>query len=210
VRPTSHPDSGDTSPKKENPMNTSTRMLALAVGAALACGPAMAAPQTMQQAPPPPTTAPPPPPAPVPAPSTAPPVNGQVAPPPADTPPPSGQVPATPPPAATPAVPPATAPAMQDSGAMTPADQAMGPPNTRSATITRADGTTVVVNSGPQPVPPAGPAPDFAQLDSNGNGSIDATEAKAYPLLANDFEYADGSGDNAVSKSEYTRWTDSK
>lgn len=93
---------------------------------------------------------------------------------------------------------------------MTAADQTMGPPNTRRATITQADGTTVVVNSGPQPVPPAGPAPDFAQLDSNGNGSIDATEAKAYPLLANDFEYADGSGDNAVSKSEYARWTDSK
>jgi hypothetical protein len=72
---------------------------------------------------------------------------------------------------------------------------------------TRSDGTTVVVNSAPGQVPPAGPAPPFAQLDSNGNGSVDTTEAAAYPLLANDFKFADGNDNGSVSSSEYTRWS---
>lgn len=53
---------------------------------------------------------------------------------------------------------------------------------------------------------PSGPAPDFAQLDTNGNGSIDSAEASGYKLLANDFLMADSNHDGKVSKREYERW----
>jgi hypothetical protein len=72
---------------------------------------------------------------------------------------------------------------------------------------TRTDGTTVIVHSAPGQVAPAGPPPPFAQLDSNGNGSIDTTEAAAYTLLANDFKFADHTNNGSVSKSEYARWS---
>lgn len=55
----------------------------------------------------------------------------------------------------------------------------------------------------------SGPAPEFAQLDSNGNGSINADEATGYKLLANDFLMADSNHDGRVSKREYERWASS-
>jgi hypothetical protein len=61
------------------------------------------------------------------------------------------------------------------------------------------------VNNAPAPAAPAGPAPDFAQLSQNGK-SITEAQASAYPLLANDFRYADANRDGRISKSEYTRW----
>jgi hypothetical protein len=63
----------------------------------------------------------------------------------------------------------------------------------------------VTVNSGPAPAKPSGPAPDFATL-SGGKGAITPTEASAYPLLANDFQYADSNRDGKISKAEYQRW----
>lgn len=63
----------------------------------------------------------------------------------------------------------------------------------------------VTVNSGPAAAKPSGPAPDFATL-SGGKGSISAEQASAYPLLANDFQYADSNRDGRVSKAEYQRW----
>jgi hypothetical protein len=63
----------------------------------------------------------------------------------------------------------------------------------------------VTVNSGPAPAKPSGPAPDFATL-SGGKGSITPTQASAFPLLANDFQYADSNRDGRISKAEYQRW----
>lgn len=63
----------------------------------------------------------------------------------------------------------------------------------------------VVVNSSPAPAKPSGPAPDFATL-SGGKGSISPTQASAFPLLANDFQYADANRDGRVSKAEYQKW----
>jgi hypothetical protein len=63
----------------------------------------------------------------------------------------------------------------------------------------------VSVNSGPAPAKPSGPAPDFATL-SGGKGFITATQASAFPLLANDFQYADANRDGKISKAEYQRW----
>ncbi len=65
---------------------------------------------------------------------------------------------------------------------------------------------TVTVRSAGTGYTPSGPAPDFSQLDSNGNGNIDATEAVGYKLLANDFRMADSNQDGRVSKREYARW----
>lgn len=65
---------------------------------------------------------------------------------------------------------------------------------------------TVTVRSAGTGYTPSGPAPDFAQIDSNGNGSIDATEAVGYKLLANDFRMADSNHDGRVSKREYEHW----
>jgi hypothetical protein len=63
----------------------------------------------------------------------------------------------------------------------------------------------VTVNSGPAPAKPSGPAPDFATL-SGGKASVTPDMASAYPLLANDFQYADSNRDGRISKSEYQRW----
>jgi len=64
----------------------------------------------------------------------------------------------------------------------------------------------VTVRSAGTGYTPSGPAPDFSQLDNDGNGSIDETEATGYKLLANDFRMADSNRDGRVSKREYERW----
>ena len=65
------------------------------------------------------------------------------------------------------------------------------------------------VHSSMPPPPPAGPAPAFEQL-SGGGKYITEDQASAYPLLANDFLYADHNRDGRISKSEYARWTAGK
>jgi hypothetical protein len=67
------------------------------------------------------------------------------------------------------------------------------------------DGLLIVRSAGTS-YTPSGPAPDFARLDTNGDGFIDGTEAKGYALLANDFRMADSNHDGKVSKHEYKRW----
>ena len=54
---------------------------------------------------------------------------------------------------------------------------------------------------------PSGPAPAFGTLDSNGDGSIDQSEAPGYKLLANDFIMADSNDDRVISQREYERWS---
>lgn len=71
-----------------------------------------------------------------------------------------------------------------------------------------SNGTThVTVRSAGTGYTPSGPAPEFNQLDTNGNGNIDNGEAGGYTLLANDFRMADSNRDGRVSKREYERWS---
>ena len=68
-----------------------------------------------------------------------------------------------------------------------------------------ADGLLTIRSAGTG-YTPSGPAPEFTQLDVNGDGFIDSTEADGYKLLANDFRMADSNHDGRVSKREYERW----
>ncbi|WP_244754380.1 hypothetical protein [Rhodanobacter sp. B2A1Ga4] len=77
-----------------------------------------------------------------------------------------------------------------------------------TATMNTPAGELVVHSSMPPP-PPAGPAPAFEQL-SGGGKYISEEQASAYPLLANDFLYADHNRDGHISKSEYERWVAGK
>jgi hypothetical protein len=67
----------------------------------------------------------------------------------------------------------------------------------------------VTAHSSMPPPPPAGPAPSFEQL-SGGSKSITEEQAAAYPLLANDFIYADHNRNGRISKSEYDHWVSQK
>lgn len=149
-----------------------------------------------------------------------PPSSQQVPPPPPGeaTPPPPGAMPPPaspadmPPPPPTHGVPPATTQA-PDPSMPPPASNAPPPPppagDVESGSASGAPMNTpqgqVTVNSGPAPAKPAGPAPDWATL-SGGKSSITAEQASAYPLLANDFQYADTNRDGKISKAEYTKW----
>jgi hypothetical protein len=119
-------------------------------------------------------------------------------PPPTDTMPQPPPVPPTPP---TPPTPPSPA---QSGMPETP------PPTgqTDTATMNTPAGEVTVHSSMPPP-PPAGPAPAFEQLSGSGK-YISEDQASAYPLLANDFIYADHNRDGRISKSEYARWTTGK
>ncbi len=77
-----------------------------------------------------------------------------------------------------------------------------GPQETRYA----REGGDLVVRSGEMAYRPSGPAPAFAQLDTDGNGAISPAEAVGYHLLANDFIKADANRDGRVSQREYERW----
>ena len=68
-----------------------------------------------------------------------------------------------------------------------------------------ADGLLTIRSAGTG-YTPSGPAPEFAQLDVNGDGFIDSTEAAGYKLLANDFRMADSNRDGRISKREYQHW----
>lgn len=67
----------------------------------------------------------------------------------------------------------------------------------------------LIIHSTMPPAPPAGPAPSFEQL-SGGSHSISEAQAAAYPLLANDFGYADKNHDNRISQREYKNWVGQK
>jgi len=166
------------------------KVSAIAMGASLLLAGAAFAqdvPASRQVPPPPPGEAtPPPPPGAVPPPP--PPPAGAMPPPAADAPPP-------PPPPGEPA-------------SMAPPPPPPPPPageaGSSGATMATPQGQ-VTVNSGPAPAKPAGPAPDFATLAGK-KSYITESEASAYPLLANDFQYADANRDGKISKSEYQRW----
>lgn len=112
--------------------------------------------------------------------------------------PPPTRVPPPPPGEATPPPPPS------DMALPPPAPSPGGQAMSGSATIPTPQGE-VTINSGPAPAKPPGPAPDFTTL-AGGKGSISPDQASAYPLLANDFQFADSNRDGRVSKAEYQRW----
>ncbi|UPG96799.1 hypothetical protein [Luteibacter aegosomatissinici] len=125
-------------------------------------------------------------------------------------PPPPGEATPPPPPAGNAGMPPPAA------GAPPPPPPPPAPPAPPAPGDTGAAGMTsgtsmatpqgqVQVNSGPAAPKPAGPPPDFKTL-SGGKGYITAEQASAYPLLANDFQYADSNRDGRISKAEYTKW----
>lgn len=78
---------------------------------------------------------------------------------------------------------------------------------TGNTTFNTRNGTIVTVRSHHPEAAASQPAPSFAELDTDGNGSIDTSEVNAYPPLANDFKYADSNHDSAISKAEYKHWT---
>jgi hypothetical protein len=167
---------------------------AIALGASLLLAGAAFAqdvPPATRVPPPPPGEATPPPP---------PPGQATPPPPPADMPPGSMPPSSLPPPTASdaPGMPP---PASDAPPPLPPADSQTGSPGT---TLPTAQGQ-VTVNSSPSAAKPSGPAPDFATL-SGGKGAITATQASAFPLLANDFQYADANRDGKISTAEYQRW----
>lgn len=82
------------------------------------------------------------------------------------------------------------------------------PADQTTATMNTPSGELTVHSSMPAP-PPAGPAPSFEQL-SGGTRYITEDQASAYPLLANDFIYADHNRNGRISKDEYQRWAAQK
>jgi len=110
-----------------------------------------------------------------------------------NTPPPAAAAPPPPPPpppgAAPPPPPPPPAPGMESGSA--------------GATMPTPQGQ-VNVNSGPAPVKSYGPPPSFQSL-AKGKTYITPEDASAYPLLANDWDYAAHQG-KRISKSQYDRW----
>jgi hypothetical protein len=89
-----------------------------------------------------------------------------------------------------------------------PQNTAPMPADQTTATMNTPSGELTVHSSMPTP-PPAGPAPSFEQL-SGGARYITEDQASAYPLLANDFIYADHNRNGRISKDEYQRWTAQK
>lgn len=72
-------------------------------------------------------------------------------------------------------------------------------------TTRTSESSTVTVRSG-QPAPVSyGPAPPFAQLDTNHDGRISRDEANAYIPLFNDFDYL-AHGANTISHKQFDNW----
>lgn len=181
-------------------MKKQVRAATLGVSLLLAGAAFAQVPPPPNQVPPPPpgeaTPPPPPPPGDVPPPPGQPGQAGNPIPPTTQAPdpnmpPPANQAPPPPPPGA--------------AGAPMPPPPPAGAEATSGGATMQTPQGQVTVNSGPAPAKPAGPAPDFATL-SGGKGSITPEQASAYPLLANDFQYADSNRDGRVSKSEYAKW----
>ncbi len=68
-----------------------------------------------------------------------------------------------------------------------------------------SDSNTVIVRSS-QPAPVNyGPAPPFAQLDTNHDGRISRDEAAAYIPLLNDFDFM-AHGASSISRRQFESW----
>jgi hypothetical protein len=93
------------------------------------------------------------------------------------------------------------------------AQQASEMPATASSTGNRAVFQTpqgeVTIRSTLPPATTAGSPPPFEQL-AGGGKAITPEQAAAYPLLANDFDYADSNRNGKISAAEYARWAKGK
>ena len=74
-----------------------------------------------------------------------------------------------------------------------------------SSVFQTPQGELTVRSTLPPAAAPMAPPP-FAQL-SGGGKWITPEQAAAYPLLANDFDYADSNRDHRISAREYARWS---
>lgn len=81
-----------------------------------------------------------------------------------------------------------------------------------SATATLAAGLFMALSATAQTAPSSAPGeaprglgklPDFAQLDSDGNGSISKREAQAHPRLKANFNEVDTDKDGSISRAEF-------
>jgi hypothetical protein len=84
-------------------------------------------------------------------------------------------------------------------------------PATESSVSFKAqNGTSVTINSGmPAHVKQYGPPPSFKSLDTNHNGRISQSEAKAYPPLDSGFLFVSG-GRKTISRAQYEKWAKSQ
>jgi hypothetical protein len=102
--------------------------------------------------------------------------------------------------------------ARQDAPPPTPSppaySQAATPPTApaQNQTVFQTPQGEVTLRSTLPPPPPTSAAPSFEQL-SGGSKFISVEQANAYPLLANDFDYADSNRDHRISAAEYARWS---
>jgi len=159
-------------------------LVLLTAGSMLAAGSLLAQDQTMPTAPPPPA-----------------PVQG--------IPPQQSMPPQPPQPMPTPPQPTAgdtatQAPPPPPTQTMPATQPTLPPPPGGTQAQTNTAGTQVTINSSVPPVN-AGPAPSFEQL-ANGKKYITESDASAYPLLANDWNYVDKGHAGRVTKAQYEAW----
>lgn len=179
--------------------------IALAMYGMASAATAQPAPQqSAQQVPPPPPPPPMPPPAATaptpPMPPSPPAMPAQPMPPPPAQPPAPPQE-TMPPPAPAQTMPPQDASGQADSGQVQ-----QGTQSSASYPLPDSNGGTLTVNSGmPANVQNYGPPPPFKSLDTNNDGRISETEARAYPPLDSDFLYASGQA-KTISRAQYTKW----
>lgn len=177
--------------------------IALAMYGVASVATAQPAPQqTAQQVPPPP---PPPMPPPPPATTAAPPPPAQPMPPPPAQPPAPPQGTMQPPPAA--AAQPMPTQQPEDTSEQQGSVQfQQGTESSAQYPMPNSNGGTLTVNSGMAAnVQNYGPPPSFQQLDTNHDGRISESEARAYPPLDSDFLYASGQA-KTISKAQYQKW----
>lgn len=198
-------------------MNFRKPWIFLAGASALLVSAQLMAQQDMPAPPPPPPApqAPMPPPPPPPAQPADP---SLTAPQDMPTPPPAPQTPPAPPtdpstmtPQDMPVPPPPPAP---QAAPAAPADAGMlppqgGMPDASGAAVFQTPQGEVTVRSSMAPAPAEGTPPPFEQLAGSSKW-ITQEQASVYPLLANDFDYADRNKDNRISASEYSRWSNPK
>ena len=73
-------------------------------------------------------------------------------------------------------------------------------------TWTSREGDQTTLRSGQPDMKDFGPPPDFASLDTNGDGVIDVGESHGYAMLYIDYEFADHNRDKRISRREYAHW----
>ena len=81
--------------------------------------------------------------------------------------------------------------------------------STAASTVFQTPQGEVTIRSTLPPAPTHAAPPPFSQLAGKGK-SITPEQAAAYPLLANDFDYADSNRDGRISEAEYARWVKGK